>query len=115
MADEPEHLNSSLITAERILLRALCHRSATGALQIEILHFAGTQKFGDRQSEIVFRALRQMAGRDSSDLQSHLAAHLTRLGFPDVDLDELFAGAAPTEAEIRAALDRIAGARAAKS
>jgi hypothetical protein len=115
MPTEPERLNPSRVASERTLLRALCHRCAAPELQIEILHFAETQQFRDRQNEIVFRALRQIAWRDSPDLQSHLAAHLTRLGFPDLDLDALFAGAAPTETDIRGALDRIAAARAAKT
>ncbi len=115
MTTSPEDTNDALAGAERILLRALCHSGTPRSLLSEILQRAEGHAFREARHQIVFRALREIGLHGSPGLEPHLAAHLTRLGFPDIDVEELFAGAAPTEAEIRAALGRLAGAGPAKT
>ena len=115
MTASPEDANDALVDAEQILLRALCHSDAARALRSEILQRAEGHAFREVRHQIVFRALREIGRHGSAGLQPHLAAHLTRLGFPDIDAEALFAGAPPTEAEIRGALGRLAAARAAKT
>ena len=112
MTASPEDANDALVDAERILLRALCHSGTARPLRSEILQRAEGHAFREARHQIVFRALRISR---TPGLQPHLTARLTRLGFPDIDAEELFAGVAPTQAEIRAALGRLAAARAAKT
>ncbi len=115
MTASPEDANDALVDAERILLRALCHSGTARPLRSEILQRAEGHAFREARHQIVFRALREIGLHGTPGLQPHLTARLTRLGFPDIDAEELFAGAPPTQAEIRAALGRLAAARAAKT
>jgi hypothetical protein len=63
----------------------------------------------------VFQALRETTALHSPELHARIAARLTRQGFPDVDLDELFAAPPPTGNDIQSAMNMLATGRAAKT
>ncbi len=97
------------------MLRFLCARDAPGPSVTEIVRVLEGYRFRDAENEVILRALLEFGDRREEDVESQLASHLTRLGFPDLDLENLFVNPAPAEVEVRLAMDRISAARPAKA
>ena len=72
-------------------------------------------RFCDLETEIVWIELQTLAWGCATEQQANLAAHLTRSGFPDVDLDPFFADPSPSEEEIFNAIQLLASGQGAKT
>jgi len=115
MVSPPQEETASLVASERVLLRFLCARDAPGPSVTEIVRVLEGYRFRDAENEVILRALLEFGDRNEKYLESQLASHLTRLGFPDLDLESLFVNPAPAAVEVRLAMDRISAARPAKA
>jgi hypothetical protein len=115
MTPTPENADASIVAAERVLLRALCHRDLDTTLRDQISECLQGHRFHEARYEIVFKALRESTALHSPELHARIAARLTRQGFPDVDLDELFAAPPPVESDIQGAMSLLAAGGAAKT
>jgi hypothetical protein len=111
-SSEPDpDLASALATAlatERLLLAALCRRSTDLQTRQDLLERLARHTFRSVEHEVIFRALAALGphelGRlEPGDLRQILQSRVTRLGFPDADVDSLFALATPSE-QLRAVL-----------
>ncbi len=49
---------------------------------------------------VIYEALRRARQRHSAALREHVSAEITRLGFPDIDVEPFFASCILTKAEI---------------
>ena len=95
------------IEAERKLLTALCQATADAHMHAMILRRLKDHIFVEPDYEIIYRAMAAIPAISSADVRETLARAVTRLGFPDVDIDALFDAAPPTPAEVAAFLDRL--------
>lgn len=85
---------------ERLLLGALC----TGPLTLEdrrnaLLRLADYNWIG-RDHRVIYEALRRSRQPESAALREHIVAEITRLGFPDIDVESFLNPCTLTKAEI---------------
>lgn len=85
---------------ERSLLGALC----TGPLTLEdrrsaLLSLAHYNWIGP-DHRVIYEALRGSRQRESAALREHVVGEITRLGFPDIDVEPFFNPCTLTKAEI---------------
>jgi hypothetical protein len=78
------------IAVERQLLAALCQRSLDDESREELLRRLEKHAFAMPDHEVVFRALTKLAMIKAQRMREALAATVTRMGFPDVDLNLFF-------------------------
>jgi hypothetical protein len=90
-------LRERRIAAERELLAALCQGSLDEKRRKELLRRLDTHTFAMPDHEVVFRALRKLPTIKPERVREALAAAVTRMGFPDADLNIYFEGHAPVE------------------
>ena len=107
MTDSRVSPQSAGAESERRLLAALCQNAVDATTRRSILQRLKNHAFATPDHEVIYRALLRIAPADATDLREALTQAVTRLGFPDVDLDPLFDPPKPTEEEITALLDRI--------
>ena len=85
---------------ERVYLALLCQGSLYGASHAELEVLLSRHSWNSHDHRAVFQALAGWrAGTDA--IRADLPARLTRLGFPDTDIDEYFA---PLEISLETAL-----------
>lgn len=94
---------------ERWLLAALCSPALNHRKRAEILDRLATHKFAEPEHETIFRALVKMPRATSEHIRETLAARLTRLGFPDVDIEPIFDLAPPSPEKIKTLLQQLSG------
>jgi DNA-binding transcriptional ArsR family regulator len=99
----------SIAEIERWLLAALCSPALDHQKRAEILDRLASHKFAEPEHETIFRALVKMPRATSEHIRETLAARLTRLGFPDVDVEPIFDLAPPSPEQIRALLQQLSG------
>jgi len=85
------------IAAERQLLAALCQGSLDEERREELLRRLDKHTFATPDHEVVFRALRKLPTIKPERVRETLAATVTRMGFPDADLNIYFERHAPVE------------------
>jgi DnaB-like helicase N terminal domain len=95
------------IEAERKLLAALCQSGVSAEARAEILRLLKLHAFAEPDYQVIFRALAAMPTTGSSDTRQALTQAVTRMGFPDLDLDGLFEEYSPAADEIAGLLDRL--------
>lgn len=90
--EQPESLRSESIHRERVWLALLCQNPADAPLRAELELLLALHSWVSADHRVVFAAL---AGRRSSPeaIRAELPAQLTRLGFPDVDIEDYFSPA----------------------
>jgi hypothetical protein len=104
--DEAErHLPAAEI--ERRLLAALCSPALDRKTRAAILEQLAVHKFAHPDHEIIFQALVKMPRANGEHIRETLGARLTRLGFPDVDVQWIFELAPPSPREISALLRQL--------
>lgn len=86
--------------AERRLLAALCQPGLDGDARSSLLDRLQRHTFADPDHQVIFRALTLISTREPAEVPSALAQAVTRLGFPDVDLEAFLAITAPAPQEI---------------
>src|SRR5580704_6053081 len=83
------------IEVERQLLAALCQGSLDGERREELLRHLEKHAFAVPDGEVVFHALRRLPQIKPEHIREALATTVTRMGFPDADLNIFFDAPAP--------------------
>ena len=105
MKDEGEHrLNTEEI--ERWLLAALC-AALNRKTRAEILERLAAHTFANPDHEVIFEALVKLTPATAEHIRETLYARLTRLGFPDVDLEPILRLEPPSSEKIKALLQQL--------
>jgi len=102
---EAERLPSAEI--ERRLLAALCAATLDREIRAQILKRLSAHTFANRDHEIIFQALTQMPSATTEHIRETLRARLTRLGFPDIDVEPIFEFSPPPPDTITALLQQL--------
>lgn len=85
------------IAAERQLLAALCQVSLGGQAREELLQRLEKHRFATPDHQVVFEALRKLPTLKPGRVREALTATVTRMGFPDADVNIFFELQPPTE------------------
>ena len=75
---------------ERQLLAALCAPGLDRETRTAILERLATHAFANSDHEVILSALAKMPNANAEHIRSTLGARLTRLGFPDIDVEPIF-------------------------
>ena len=102
---EAEQLPSAEI--ERRLLAALCAATVSREMRAQILERLSAHTFANRDHEIIFQALAKMPPATAEHIRDTLSARLTRLGFPDIDVEPIFEFSPPPPNTITALLQQL--------
>jgi DnaB-like helicase N terminal domain len=103
--EEAERSRSAEI--ERRLLAALCASALDRQTRAQILERLSAHIFANRDHEIIFQALAQMPPATAEHIRETLSARLTRLGFPDIDVEPIFGLSPPPPDTIKALLQQL--------
>jgi len=104
--DEAErHLPTAEI--ERWLLAALFSPALDHKTRGEILERLAAHTFANPDHEVIFRALVKIPRATSEHIRETLSARLTRLGFPDIDVEPIFELAPPSAEKITMLLQQL--------
>jgi hypothetical protein len=76
---------------EKLALRLLCADTSEGGLRDALVPLLGGYAWKSTLHQAIFRAIEAFPSHDPHVLRQWLPAKLTRMGFPDVEWDELFA------------------------
>jgi len=93
--------------AERKLLSALCAESIPDRIRSQILHRLAAHQFASPEHEIIFQALAKIPSGSASHVRETLGARVTRLGFPDIDVEAILQMEPPSADEIGMLLRRL--------
>ena len=104
---DPAGRDSSASEIERQLLAALCAPGLDEETRAQLFERLATHKFAAADHETIFRALLKMRGAPARHIRETLGACLTRLGFPDIDVEPIFQLEPPSATQIAALLDRL--------
>ncbi len=88
------------------LLRALC-QSADGELVRRACRLLRRHPWPQGERRIVYECCAALSARGARISHANLASELTRAGFPDVDLESLFAPLAAPDCELARRLDAL--------
>jgi hypothetical protein len=102
---DAEHLPSAEI--ERRLLAALCASALDHQTRARILERLSAHTFANRDHEIIFQALAKMPSATAEHIRETLSARLTRLGFPDIDVEPIFEFSPPPPDTITGLLEKL--------
>jgi hypothetical protein len=102
---QAEQLPSAEI--ERRLLSALCAATLGREMRAQILERLSAHTFANRDHEIIFQALAKMPHATAEHIRETLGARLTRLGFPDIDVEPIFEFSPPPSDTITALLQQL--------
>lgn len=105
MDQAERHLPAAEI--ERWLLAVLCAPALDHKARGEILERLAAHTFANPDHEIIFRALVKMPRAASAHIRETLRARLTRLGFPDIDVEPIFELAPPSAKKITMLLRQL--------
>jgi hypothetical protein len=76
---------------EQFVLRLLCGGTSQGPVRDNLLPLLRSYPWNNPLHRAIFSALLAIPSDDSSLLRQLLPARLTRMGYPDVEWEELFA------------------------
>jgi hypothetical protein len=102
---EAERLPNAEI--ERRLLSALCATALDREMRAHILERLSAHTFANRDHEIIFQALAKMPLAPAEHIRETLSARLTRLGFPDIDVEPILEFSPPLPDTITALLQQL--------
>jgi hypothetical protein len=94
---------------EQRLLAALCAPALDDQTRGAILQQLARHKFVSPDHETIFRALANMPHASAEHIRETLNARLTRLGFPDIDVEPIFQNEPPSAEKITALLRQLNG------
>ena len=90
------------VRAEQLLIAALCQQSVDKRAREKLLGDLSEHKFTSHELELIFRTLAKISNATPIQTRELLMSRLTRLGFPDIDIEPYFDGLEPPRsAEIR--------------
>ena len=87
--------------------RRFVPRRLTTKLRAQILERLSAHTFANRDHEIIFQALAKMPPATAEHIRETLSARLTRLGFPDIDVEPIFEFSPPPPDTITALLQKL--------
>lgn len=102
---EAERLHS--VEIERRLLATLCASALDRQTRAQILERLSAHTFANRDHEIIFQALAKMPPATAEHIRETLSARLTRLGFPDIDVEPILEFSPPPLDTITALLQQL--------
>jgi hypothetical protein len=85
---------------EHLLLGALCAGPLSPEDRSDILRSLADYNWIHPDHRVIYEALRRSHHRGSPALREHIVAEITRLGFPDIELEPFFNPCTLTKAEI---------------
>lgn len=97
---------------ERRLLGALCAGPLSLDDRLEALRSLANYNWTLPDHRVICEVLRRSRQRNSTALREHITAEITRLGFPDVEVEPFFAPCNLTADEIDALASALLGAGA---
>jgi hypothetical protein len=92
---------------ERQLLAVLCAPGFDRDTRAAILAGLATHVFADPDHEVIFGVLVKIPHATAEHIRSTLSARLTRLGFPDIDVEPIFEFSPPPAEKIKSLLQRL--------
>jgi hypothetical protein len=92
---------------ERRLLAALCQDSLGPLARQAIVQRLERHSFSAPEYEVIFRMVSRVPLKGVKGPRATLLFSLTRLGFPDVDIEPFIADSAPNEEEAAALLQSL--------
>jgi hypothetical protein len=104
--DETQH-PLPITEIERLLVAALCASELDQQKHAEILDCLAAHKFADPDYETIFLALANLPRAASEHIRETLGARLTRLGFPDIDVERILDLAPPSTEKITILLQQL--------
>lgn len=104
--DEPRP-HPSTAELERQLLAALCSAVLDRRKRVQILERLRSHAFADPDHAVIFQALANMPTAGARHIRETLAARVTRLGFPDIDVNPILEIESPSVEKIDALLLRL--------
>jgi hypothetical protein len=93
------------VEIERKLLAALCQSTVNPDTRATILRRLKTHRFAEPDYEVIYRALVATPSAGRAETMQALTQAVTRMGFPDMDLGELFKESSLTSDEVASLLD----------
>lgn len=105
MKEALRHLPAAEI--ERRLLAALCASSLDRQGRVEIVERLATHTFAKSDHEVIFRAIAKIPRAAAAHIRETLSARVTRLGFPDIDVQPILELAPPSAETIRTLLRQL--------
>ncbi len=105
MEETEHHLPAAKV--ERWLLAAICSFSLDHQTRTEIIERLTSHVFASPEHEVIFRALVKIPRAAREHIRETLSARLTRLGFPDIDVEPIFELAPPPAEQIRTLLRQL--------
>lgn len=102
---------SSIIEAEFRVLRALCQEPSGSSLTASAKSLLSGYHWREPIHEEIFRAIVNLPNLDPVALRERLPALLTRRGFPDFDLENVFKPSAETAEDIFGLMKSLAQGR----
>jgi hypothetical protein len=85
---------------ERLLLGALCMGPLTPQDRSDTLRNLADYNWTSPDHRVIYEALRRSRQRESTALREHIVAEITRLGFPDIEVEPFFNSCTLTKAEV---------------
>lgn len=85
---------------ERLVLGALCTRPLSLDDRSEALRSLANYNWILPDHRVIYEALRRSRQPNSTASREHISAEITRLGFPDIDVEPFFAPSTLTKAEL---------------
>ena len=85
---------------ERLVLGALCTGPFSLDDRSETLRSLADYNWILPDHRVIYEALRRSRQRNSAALREHIVAEITRLGFPDIEVEPFFNPCSLTKAEI---------------
>jgi len=99
------------LEVERVFLGALCAVPLSPEERGAILRRIAEYNWRSPDHRVIYDALRPSRQHDSAALREHIAAEITRLGFPDIDITPFFVQSALSKTDIARLADTLLAAR----
>ena len=103
----PTDKRDEKVAVERRLLAALCQNSLGAQARADLLLRLGEHKFATPEYEVVFQALRKLPPASVGRVREALTTTITRMGFPDMDLEPLFSTVAAAENDLPSLINKL--------
>ena len=92
---------------ERQLLAALCFTQIDSETRAAVLERLAAHAFANADHEIIFQVLAKMPRAPGEHFRETLSARLTRMGFPDIDVEPIFEFSPPSPEQIKSLLQQL--------
>jgi hypothetical protein len=100
-----------LLEVERTFLGGLCAVPLSLEERGTSLRKLAEYNWRSPDHRVIYEALRRSRQPDSAALREHIAAEITRLGFPDIDITPFFVPSALSKTDIARLADTLLAAR----